>query len=414
MNILENVNNKELKEEFEELQETYIYLEKKIKNKIKEFEKECLILEEDFLFLKEKIDKTVIKISEEEIKKQTLIEKIKNENNILKENTYIKNLEYEKEKYKTELEKLKEKMNFLEKSYKEEQEKNKELLKQIKETTHLNDNNLIFKRFFSEEKNTIKEVALPKIEIIKSKWNDYNEFLKNKDNLIELIKNFSNEDLKEIYLEGKKRNIIGKFQEKYFSNIIIRRKLRLPLNVDCEKIKPYYEKLMVKLEEEKNESEVTLPKIEIVNSKISNFKEFVKNLSNENLKEIYLEGKRRNIIKKSQEKYFSNIQIKKELNIPITSIDCDRIKSIYEEIIIQKKQDNIDTENKLIDETFKKDNENNLIKAINFNELLEKGLKNGEINIDELQHINYLNENDVYDIYEAIEIFEERGIRINY
>lgn len=50
----------------------------------------------------------------------------------------------------------------------------------------------------------------------------------------------------------------------------------------------------------------------------------------------------------------------------------------------------------------------------NFNDLLNFGIKTGEINIEDLKNIDYENEVNVYDIYEAIEILEERGIRIIY
>lgn len=49
-----------------------------------------------------------------------------------------------------------------------------------------------------------------------------------------------------------------------------------------------------------------------------------------------------------------------------------------------------------------------------FNDLLNLGIKTGEINIEDLKNIDYENEVNVYDIYEAIEILEERGIRIIY
>ena len=60
------------------------------------------------------------------------------------------------------------------------------------------------------------------------------------------------------------------------------------------------------------------------------------------------------------------------------------------------------------------DEESVIEEVYTFDKILSEGLKSGEVSTEELQKIDYEAEEEVSDIYEAIEILEERGIIVNY
>lgn len=88
----------------------------------------------------------------------------------------------------------------------------------------------------------------------------------------------------------------------------------------------------------------------------------------------------------------------------------DTIGISIEEKELEKKEISLGAKMEIENEVITKEE----IKIINFCNLLSKGLKNGFLDMEELKKIDYNNDVDAYDIYEAIEILEERGIRINY
>lgn len=51
---------------------------------------------------------------------------------------------------------------------------------------------------------------------------------------------------------------------------------------------------------------------------------------------------------------------------------------------------------------------------LKFANVLRKGLDNGFINASEIRKIDFENDNDAFDYFEAIDTLEDRGIKINY
>lgn len=371
-----------------------------------EIKEEIFNIEENFKELEIEIDKKNIQIQDLTIKIENLTWQNKEkENKLLLEKQYVESLEKENKNYKNiyekQIEALKEELTLSKKMYKElesnskalelewvgEKKKNNKILEELEEyknkLTKLEE-----KLKIQEEKQEfeIKEEIIPieeekkaqenlKVErklidpvekIIKRenisilKWNNHEEFIKNKDNLIEYLKSFSSEDFQNIYFQVKERGIIKKAQEKYFSNILIRIKLNLPLtSMDVEKIKGLYQELIFQMNKE------------------------------------------------------GAFDIECNESLSFDSQLNDKVEN--EKIIEQNKiVENIVSTEEVKENLIKNENKNLLNKIVTFDALLELGLKEGEISIEELQKIDYEKEYSVYDIYEAIELLEERGIRINY
>ncbi|MCB2305858.1 hypothetical protein LGL08_01325 [Clostridium estertheticum] len=49
-----------------------------------------------------------------------------------------------------------------------------------------------------------------------------------------------------------------------------------------------------------------------------------------------------------------------------------------------------------------------------FKDILRKGLNNGFLNNNEVEEIDFKNDKDAFDYFEAIEELEDKGIQINY
>ena len=357
------------------------------------------------------------------------IKKLENEKNFQKLQYDI--LEIELKNLKKSYTELKSQTNILEEQFKAEKNKNLELYKEIDEykaklksiqetkvntvdtgveikakkteieetpiklvTSPKEDNKIIIPM-----KEQVKKEEVPKIQPEKKadpvltklenaikkqnstnlKWDNYKDFLNNRFNLIEFLKTFSSEDFQNIFFQVKDKRIIKKVQEKFFSNILIRLKLKLPLtNMDIEKIIPLYKELMEILYEEGYFEK----KIEAISNSNNDL------TVNENISEA-TQAK-----EEIQEEPISLV----ENNDDITETDVEEV-----EVIERIENSKIETLAEPVTNTIK-----------DFNDLLNLGIKTGEINIEDLKNIDYENEVNVYDIYEAIEILEERGIRIIY
>ncbi|MGL5052774.1 MAG: hypothetical protein ACRC5W_04175, partial [Cetobacterium sp.] len=71
--------------------------------------------------------------------------------------------------------------------------------------------------------------------------------------LLNLMKSFSENDFKEMYLEGKKRGLLKIVKDRDFSNVLTRLKLKLPLTImSLEKLEVFYENLMKNIYTDKN------------------------------------------------------------------------------------------------------------------------------------------------------------------
>lgn len=210
------------------------------------------------------------------------------------------------------------------------------------------------KNISEDKENTLHEKSEENIEKVVEddyRWNNYEVYSLNKSNLIPVILRFSLLDFQEMFSIGSKNGILNEMEKRQMANIITWVKLSTPLiRLNLEKIEVIYKKMMVKLFE-KNHTLETIP-----NS------------------------------------FQQDIEKKPENEIVI-----------YDDVLSVKNEEESEIQEKL---------KENIIK--NFNSILEIGLKDGIINMKDLQEVNFDSEDDVYDIYEAVEILEERGIRINY
>lgn len=339
MNVLEIFGIKKLKEEFNELQKKYNLLKVDFDNKNQEVNKiriekiklfndiqnkntEIAVLENKIKELEKEIDKKNIQIQDLTIKIENLNWKNKEkENKILLEKKYIESLEKEnnicREIYIKQVRGLKEELTTFKKLHKElennskslesecleEKKKNIKILEELEEykgklaKIEEKVNKVQESKQENKEKEEINPIKISSIEekdiqiesleekkvqeklktkiasvekIIKRqnfsslKWDNYEEFIKNENNLTEYLKSFLSEDFQNIYFQVKKRGIIKKVQEKFFTNILIRMRQRLPItNIDIEKIELLYKELMKQLlkENKDNQSEFKDKKI---------------------------------------------------------------------------------------------------------------------------------------------------------
>jgi hypothetical protein len=51
---------------------------------------------------------------------------------------------------------------------------------------------------------------------------------------------------------------------------------------------------------------------------------------------------------------------------------------------------------------------------LKFKDVLRKGLDNGFVDAKEIREIDFENDKDAFDRFEAIEELEDRGIKVNY
>lgn len=377
--------------------ENLTWQKKEKESKLSEDERNIKKLENEKNFQKLQYD--ILEIELKNLKKSYT--ELKSQNNILEEQFKAeknKNLELYKEidEYKAKLKSIQEtKVNTVDTKVEIKAEKTEIEETPIKLVTSPKEDNKII----IPMKEQVKKEEVPKIQPEKKadpvltklenaikkqnstnlKWDNYKEFLNNRFNLIEFLKTFSSEDFQNIFFQVKDKRIIKKVQEKFFSNILIRLKLKLPLtNMDIEKIIPLYKELMEILYEEGYFEK----KIEAISNSNNDL------TVNKNISEATQTKE------EVQEEPISLV----ENNDDITETDVEEV-----EVIEKIESSKIETVAEPVTNTIK-----------DFNDLLNFGIKTGEINIEDLKNIDYENEVNVYDIYEAIEILEERGIRIIY
>ena len=406
------------------------------------------ILEKEISYLKEKNWILENQLDEEKSKLEEIVSKLKEKNLILenqlrkedeiheelKIKVTISELKYKKEKdYNIEitkqLESYKEKLKIAEKSFeklsksensleieeKDKKDKNEEIeeVKEIKEESIINVEKKVVKRKIKN--NDSNEVIFIKNESANSpglKWNNYNEFLKNENKLLAFLKNFSKEDIKEIYLQAIKRGIIKKSQEKYFSNIFTRIKLNLPLTkMDLEKILPFYRELIGQLKEENAFEIVSVTDELCVEDRV----EETVLLKDDKFEQEKIEEEP--ILKETENtsaieaQYVEDKEIKElaldEIGESAVITDPAGIDIVPEVSTTGAVEPMPVTDVPYGDESVTEE-------VYTFDKILSEGLKSGEVSTEELQKIDYEAEEEVSDIYEAIEILEERGIIVNY
>ncbi len=259
--------NKELKLKIDEQKEPKEEEQKIVEDlqiKIENFELEEKLDEFDCLNYsnycknKDDLNKYLLKFSEGDFRKILSLSREKNIFNVFEERQLLSIITWLK--FNTPLEKL----NI---------EKLKELYKKFMEKYH--EKEVAKSPVLEMKKEAIKEKSiLPKAQIedrnkisLVGGWINYDNYLANKDDLVPLLKTFKESDFKEIFIEGKKRKIIKPSQERDFSNILTRLKLKLPItDMSLEKIEPFYELLMNDIHKKKLESSRNIEKIEVEES----------------------------------------------------------------------------------------------------------------------------------------------------
>lgn len=201
-------------------------------------------------------------------------EKILNENKFLNENL-LKNKkiiayynDYIKEFENTEaIFELEDKVIELEEKLFEAVKEKKKLENELKNKKEMK---ISFKQQTIELNDLKKDSILPKEEIgdknklvLVGNWISYEEYIKNKNNLINLLKKFTHKDFKEIYLEGKKRKIMNSSYEKEFTNLLAKFHLKSQIDeIDLKKIEFFYKKLMNEIHKNKNINNLNTIKFE--------------------------------------------------------------------------------------------------------------------------------------------------------
>ncbi|MGL5904132.1 MAG: hypothetical protein ACRCZO_15735, partial [Cetobacterium sp.] len=338
-------------------------------------EKERLAKERDLLI--QEIQSFNSKLKEvklsmtEEIKE--LSDKLKVEELKVKDLTSSYELELKKKLEKLELEKSakenlsKEIVNLKDKITKlEELEEMKAKLIKI-ENFKLQNNSEEIKvnKNLENNKNEINQnIEEKEIQILESKkygdWFNIENYRLNKSNLSLIISNFCLDDFKEIYSESQKRNLLSQSEKIQILNIITSLKFNTPLSsLNMEKIEDIYIKIMDHLikEESKVKIEINEPK-NIMDEKVESVREIeakeLKNnwadkekfLQNKNdlvgllktfeakdFMEMYLEGKKRGLLKSLKDKDFTNIMTRLKLKLPLSDVILEKLENFYEDLM---------------------------------------------------------------------------------
>lgn len=354
------------------------------------------------------------------IEEMSLLEKIKGilENNILLEDE-VSLKEKEKELLKLKNDKLLEKLNDLQVQLDVLTKENNEL-KKLLNTNRIEESQNI------EETNISNEVEnqIENKENLKRSWMDYENFKKHENNLIDYIKKLTVNDLKEIYKVGKNTKTLKGLDERNISDVLTRLKLNIPLtNDNLENIESIYYKVINEL----HKRELKVEKKADTNSLKDNFlenglnyksylenknklNEFILKLSLNDFKKMHLLGKQENIFDEMEERQILTVITWLKWNTPLKKLNVDKIINIYVKFMenFYKKEEvekgtlacNLDKKEKSIKDSF--------------GDILAKGLENGFVEMADLKRVDYDNDKDAYDVYEAIEILESRGVRIKY
>ncbi|MGL5356848.1 MAG: hypothetical protein ACRDAQ_09990 [Cetobacterium sp.] len=390
----------------------------------------------------------------EELKLKLSLESSKFESDFLAENKkWISELEKSNSSSKSIVDSLKKELKASEKKARIEEFNNLNNLKKYKELEELNLKlSLEISKFESEllAVKTKLNLELKKSDnSSKSLVNSLKRELKISEEKVRIEKSNNLKKSKELE-ELELKLILEKF--KFERDLLAEKsKMSLELEKSMDSSKSIVESLEKDLEvsEYEEKPEVPTPKLEkeILNDeKIEeyNFKgnwankeKFFKNKNglvdlmksfNENdFKEMYSEGKKRGLLKIVKDRDFSNVLTRLKLKLPLTIMSLEKLEVFYEnlmkDIYIDKDfESNSNVLEEKVENNLKEEKEVNefnieyYLKDQNetFEDIFNEGLKSGFVNMEDLKKINFEYEDDVYDIYEAIEIMEDRGVRINY
>lgn len=221
----------------------------------KKLEKLDCLNYENYFTNKENLNNYLLRFSEEDFRKILSLSREKNIFNVFEERQLLNIITWLK--FNTPLEKL-------------NVEKLKELYVKFMEKYHEKEVDklpvLKIEEKLEEEKNILPEVKVENKSNISlvGGWISYDNYISNKNDLVPLLKTFKENDFKEIFMEGKKRKIIKPSQERDFSNILTRLKLKLPVtDMSLEKIEPFYENLMNDIHKNKIQNPESIQDLEV-------------------------------------------------------------------------------------------------------------------------------------------------------
>lgn len=269
-------------------------------------------------------------------------------------------------------------------------------------------NNLSFNIF-------MKRIHLRKInenEIKETKtildWNEYSLYLKNVEKLEEFVYSFKKKNFKDLYLETKKIYLLNSIEERKLLNIISLLDLGESItNIDFQETLKIYVKYMNIIYKNRLENM----------SKLDSKEFFIENYTAEDWYKIYEELKKEKKVPKWIRLLIFNLGKSKEEKLKIPKNQYGIIKLFINELSstlnslknLCKKSETI-----LLDKITEEKKENQKIESSLFENILKQGLEMGFVRMEQLQTIDFTKEKDAYDIYEAIDQLECRGIKIKY
>ena len=310
---------KQPKEEEKRIDES---LRIKMTNPKSEEKFDCLSYE-DYVINKENLNNYLLRFSEEHFRKILSLSREKNIFNVLEERqllNIITWLKFNTPLEKLNIEKLKELyIKFMEKYH------GKEVIKSpaLKIVEKLEEEKKILPEVKVENKNSVSLVG---------GWISYENYISNKNDLVPLLKTFNENDFKEIFIEGKKRKIIKPSQERDFSNILTRLKLKLPVtDMSLEKIEPFYENLMNNIHKNKIQNTKRAQNLEIEKDVDKDEEEFfeIEKYSMKDWHRLYELSKDDKNISEWLRKYIFTLSKYVQNNLEITQNQYKVIKNNY-------------------------------------------------------------------------------------
>lgn len=264
-------------------------------------------------------------------------------------------------------------------------------------------------------------------------WLKYENIYKSEKELVKEFRRYSKENFLEILIELEKNKMLLTLDKKNFFNILKRIELEMEVsNSSLEEIIPIYKRLL-KLYTLKNISEIDLkgikeiPLFEYTGEDWCDLYELLK--LDEEIEEwikkfissLGAQKKKGTKITKDQLKVIENHKIKLEKYLVKIAYYKEVFKQYEkkEENILNLKEDEIleiekeiDLENLL--EEIEKEKKDIEFEKCKFKDILKEGIKNGKISIKKIKKIDFDIDEDAYDIDEAIEILEEKGVYIEF
>lgn len=262
---------------------------------------------------------------------------------------------------------------------------------------------------------------IPQEEVIINRTWSIGLYQENKNDLYELLKTFGPIEFKEIYEKAFDMKILKNLDKKNFHDLFARINLKMNLTREnLEFVENIYSKIM------ENECVITKEKIIESNQTISLYEEEVNNeayvfdnFNSSHWFKLAQLSKNNNKTTNWLRKFIFSLGLYYEEHGALTEKQLDVIRNNYSilkyhmEKVLEISEEKIKREQAEEGEIKKIEIQKNSSPKC-FNDLLNIGLEYGTISMEELQKLNFDNDVDAYDVYEAIEILESRGIQIKY